>query len=140
MAQENVELIRRLFEATAHRDSATVLSLYDPEAEWDVTRTHGGLMRHDIYRGHEGLRRYFREWDEVFDRPTYEVEELFDVGDDEVVSVVAVRGRGRESGVAVAWAQRAGLWKIRDAKIVSVIWFPNRDEALEAVGLRDGGQ
>ena len=35
MSAENVELVRRLYEAVASRDSETVLSIYHPNVEWD---------------------------------------------------------------------------------------------------------
>src|SRR5918992_184524 len=38
MSRENVEIVRRVYEAAARRDSATVLALYDPEVELDNSR------------------------------------------------------------------------------------------------------
>src|SRR6266540_2459349 len=35
MSEENVEVVRRVFGASAQRDAETVFSLFDPEAEWD---------------------------------------------------------------------------------------------------------
>lgn len=60
-----------------------------------------------------------------------EVQELIDTGE-KMISVVTSRGRGRASGVEIEWPGRAGLWTIRDGKIVHVAWFPTREEALEA--------
>jgi ketosteroid isomerase-like protein len=37
MSRENVEIVRRLYEAINRRDPATVLELYDPEVEADFT-------------------------------------------------------------------------------------------------------
>jgi len=31
----------------------------------------------------------------------------------------------------------AGVWTIHDGKIIRVVWFPTRPEALEAAGLRE---
>jgi ketosteroid isomerase-like protein len=39
MSQENVEIVRRLYEAVAGGDSETVLALYDPDIEVDASRT-----------------------------------------------------------------------------------------------------
>jgi ketosteroid isomerase-like protein len=46
MSEENVELVRRLYEAVAGRDSDTVLSIYHPDLEWDHTHNieMAGLM------------------------------------------------------------------------------------------------
>jgi ketosteroid isomerase-like protein len=38
MSQEDVEVVRRVFEASARRDSDAVLALYDPDVEWDAAR------------------------------------------------------------------------------------------------------
>jgi ketosteroid isomerase-like protein len=62
-----------------------------------------------------------------------DLQELIDAGD-QVVSVVTSRGRGRASGVDVEWPGNAGVWTIRDGKVVQVVWFSTRDEALEAAG------
>ena len=138
MSQQNVEVVRRVYEAAANRDSAGVLSLYDPEVEIDVSRTHRALME-GLYAGaeHEGLRKWSREWHEVWEQVDYDVEELIDAGDNDVICVVTVRGRGRGSGADVEFKLHAGLWTIRKGKIVRVVWFKTRGQALEAAGLQE---
>ena len=136
MSRENVEIIRRVYEAAARGDSRDVLALYDPTVEVDsrrvpLTQMIGG----NILSGHEGLRVFFRERAEALDAAEDTCEELIDAGD-EVVSVVTVRGRGRTSGIGVE-TRMAGVWTIRDGRVVRVVWFPSREEALEAVGLRE---
>ena len=133
MSQANVEIVRRVYEADARRDSTTVLSLYDPEVVWDTTRTSKGIMGGQLYRGHEGMRRFFREWLIAFESTENVPEEFIDAGD-QVVSVVIQRVRGRASG-AVVERPLASVWRIRAGRIVEVTWYPNRGEALEAVGL-----
>src|SRR5918995_271 len=136
MSQENVEIVRRVYEAAAHRDATTVLDLYDPEVELDVSRLQiVGFMGRDLYRGHEGLRSFFHEWHDAWERIEYDYDELIDVGD-QVVSVVTRRGRGRASGADVE-LHVALLWTIRKGKVGGVVWFPTRAEALEAAGLRE---
>jgi ketosteroid isomerase-like protein len=138
MSEENVEIVRRLFELAAQRDSATILSFYDSEVE--VDNTHGPARRlmgsQGIYRGHDGLRAMFREWYEAWADVEGRLEELIDAGD-RVISVQTYRGRGRASGAVVEWTDLAGVWTIRDGKVVRVAWFPTREEALDAVGLSE---
>jgi ketosteroid isomerase-like protein len=64
------------------------------------------------------------------------IEELIDAGDD-VISIVTTRARGRASGVEVEWKDNAGVWTIRDGKVIRVVWLPTRAEALEAAGLSE---
>jgi ketosteroid isomerase-like protein len=135
MSKENVEIVRRVYGATARRDSEAVLALYDPKVEWVTSqdppmRTMFGA---GTYRGHDGLRRFFHEWHEAWDDIANDPEELVDAGDS-VVVVVTDRARGRASGAEVA-RTHASVWTVKRGKIVRVAWFPTRAEAIEAAGL-----
>jgi ketosteroid isomerase-like protein len=136
MSAENVELVRRVYSAVSRRDNATVLALYHPDVEWDFSRSPiGDVTSRDVYRGHAGLRRWWREWGEAWEVIEDSCEDLIDAGD-QVISVVTTRGRGRASGAEVEYHQ-AGVWTIREGKVVHVAWLPSREEALDAVGLRE---
>jgi ketosteroid isomerase-like protein len=136
MSEENVEIVRRVYEAAARRDRATVLACYDPEVEWDVSRSPmARLVGEGVYHGHEGLRRFFRAYHEAWEDIEYEGADLIDA-DEQVVSVDTERARGRASGVETELTQYA-VWTIREGKIVRAAWFGSRDEALEAAGLRE---
>jgi ketosteroid isomerase-like protein len=136
MSQENVEIVRRVYDAAARRDSATVLALYDPEVELDNTRLQivGGAG--GVYHGHEGLRSFFREWHEAWENIEYDFDELIDAGDERVISVVTRHARGRASGAEVERAV-ALVWTLREGKVVRVVWFLTREDALEAAGLQE---
>jgi ketosteroid isomerase-like protein len=137
MAQENVETVQKVFEAVARRDTATVLSLYDPNVEWD--HTHGPIRElmggPTIYHGHDGIRRWSREWYDAWEQVEADVVELIDAGES-VISVVDYRGIGRGSGIKVE-LHLAGVWTIRRGKVIRAAWFATRDEALEAAGLSE---
>jgi ketosteroid isomerase-like protein len=136
MSEENVEIVRRIYEAAASRDAGTVMALYDPQVELDASRigvsnrpAGGG----DVFQGHEGLRSLFREWHEAWGKIEYDYEELIDAGE-QVIAVVTRHARGRASGVEVE-RPFALLWTIREDKVVRVVWYLSREEALEAAGL-----
>jgi ketosteroid isomerase-like protein len=136
MSRENVEIVRRVYDAAARHDAATVVALYDPEVEWDNSRLpEASLLGRRVTRGHEGLRSLFREWYEAWESFEDDCEELIDAGQ-HVISVVTRRGRGRASG-AETTARRGGVWTLREGKIVRVVWFPSPEEALEAAGVRE---
>ncbi len=135
MSQENVEVVRRIWDAADRRDSQTVFSFYDPEVELDVSGFPVVATDANLYRGHDGIRRLFTEWREIWSDAGSNLVELIDAGD-RVVSVYEYRGRGRVSGVAVEEVF-ATVWTIRNGKAVRVAWFVGREEALEAVGLRE---
>jgi ketosteroid isomerase-like protein len=45
MSRENVELVRRLYDAVSRRDDTTVFTLYDPDIEWDDSRITDSVLR-----------------------------------------------------------------------------------------------
>jgi ketosteroid isomerase-like protein len=125
-----------VYDAVARRDFAAVLSLYDPDVEWDFSRSPvAGALGRKVYRGHEGLRRWWREWREAWEKYEDAYDELMDAGE-HVISVTVSRGRGRTSGAELGWRQY-GVWTIQKRKVTRVVWLRTRDEALEAAGLRE---
>jgi ketosteroid isomerase-like protein len=137
MSEENVGIVRRVYEAAARRDSTTVLALYDPDVEVDNTHGPGRAVigGESVFHGHEGLRTFYREWNAAWEKIEEDYEELIDAGD-HVIGVVTSRGRGRASGIDVELTQY-GVWTIREDKIVRMAFFPSREEALEAAGLAE---
>jgi ketosteroid isomerase-like protein len=136
MSEENVEIVRRLFEATARRDGATVAAFYDKDIEYDVSRAAlGSFTAEGVYHGFDGLQQVLREWDEAWDDIEYEPKEMVDAGE-RVASTVQIRGRGRESGIEFD-GQATAVFTFRAGKVIRVAWFSSRDEALEAAGLSE---
>jgi ketosteroid isomerase-like protein len=136
MSQENVEIVRRVYDAAARRDTPAVLALYDSQVELDPSRLQfAGLAGGDggVYHGHEGLRRFFREWHEAWKAIEYSFDELIDAGGEHVISVVTRQARGRASGAEVE-RPFALVWTLRAGKVARVVWFLSRSEALEALG------
>jgi ketosteroid isomerase-like protein len=136
MSEENVEIVRQVYEAAARRDAAAVLACYDPSVEWDVSRSQmARLVGEDLYRGHDGLRQFFRRYHDAWEEVEYGYDELVDAGD-QVLSTDIERARGRTSGADVVLTQYA-VWTIRDGKIIRAAWFSARTDALEAAGLAE---
>ena len=136
MSQENVEIVRRVYDAVARGDAETVLALYDPAIEWDFSQSpFRSLFMHDVYRGRDGLRSFIRErYEEAWESVEDELEELIEAGE-QVISVITSRGRGRASGLEVE-KMHAGLWTVRGGRVVRVEWM-SREKALEAAGLEE---
>ncbi len=134
-----MEVVRRVYEAAGRRDAAAVYELYDAEVELDNSRLEivdAVGAGSDVYRGHDGLRRFFREWHEGWDRVEYDFDELLDAGGDQVITLVTRRGRGRASGAEVE-LQLALVWTLRDGRVIRVQWFPTAEEARGAAGIKD---
>ena len=135
MSAENVEIVRRVWEAVRREDTEAVLALYDEEIEYDFSRSpfrSVGISR-PAYRGHEALRALFRERYDDWERVEDHCQELIEAND-QVISVVTSRGRGRESGIEVE-GTHVGLWSLREGKVIRVRWFGTLDEALAGAGL-----
>lgn len=144
MSRENVEIVRQVLDASDRRDGAAVFAVYDPEIEWDVTDVPEpleGFFPPDffglsgVFRGHEAVRGWFREWFSAWERVDYEHERLIDAGD-QVVHFLGVHLRGRATGIQFELPPYAQVWTLRDGKIVRMKFYWDREEALEAVGLR----
>jgi len=137
MSEQNLEVVRRIYAAAARRDPDAVLAEYDPEVEWDVSRSHmARLVGEGFYRGHDGLRRFFGAYHDAWEEVSYGFDELIDAGDDTVLSVDIERARGRSSGAEVELRQYA-IWTIRNGKVIRAAWFASRADALDAAGLSD---
>ncbi len=138
MSEENVEIVRGVFEAVARHDAASVLAFYDPHV--NVYFSPGTLADRigeaGAFHGHEGLRAFDRELRQAFDDFETNCEELIDAGG-AVISVSRYRARGRRSGLEVESPPQFGVWRIREGKIIRVDWFNARRDALEAAGLTE---
>ena len=134
MSQENVEVVRGVYEAFARRDNAAPFAAYAPDIELDF-RVLGGLDASAVYHGHDGVRAAFRNWLIPFRDFTFQPEEITDCGAHVLVTVYE-HGIGRASG-AVVDRRHYALWTLRGGKVVSLRVFLGRAEALEAAGLQE---
>ena len=133
MSQENVEIVRRVYDALERPDDA-VRALWHPDVEFDVSRDiWGAVVGGGGYHGVDGVRSWMLDLYAAWEKMELKCEELIDAGE-RVISVLSARGRGRASGIELEY-HPAGVWTLRNGEIVRVVWFPTRKEALEAVGL-----
>jgi uncharacterized protein len=127
MSPENVELVRRAYEAFNRRDLSALSTLVDPEVDFRSTV--------ESHRGIEGVADFVRSADDTLDDFTAVPTEIIEAGE-QVVVVVHERGRGKGSGIDVDH-RFAHVWTIRGGRAVAFRAFTDRAEALEAVGLSE---
>jgi ketosteroid isomerase-like protein len=132
MPQENVEIVRRSFEAFQGGDYEAAMAALDPGIEYDLTHFPDG----QIYLGHDGVREAFRIWLGTWEDYRQVLDELIDLGGDEVLAVVREFGRGKGSGIEVE-RPTAGVWTMRDGKAVRIRFYAGKAEALQAAGLSE---
>jgi ketosteroid isomerase-like protein len=133
MSQENVDLVRRVFEAHNRRDWDTVYSFYAPDIVWeDVDGLWGDW---GTARGTEGVRAAWRRWLGALERPVFTADDIRDAGD-EVLVRLRMSGRGRESRVHVEQVI-AMVWTVHRGRVTYVRVYRDRADALAAVGLSE---
>ena len=123
---DNIELVRKSFEAMRAWDVDALLRLYDTEVEY--LPLTGTLVESGGYRGHEGVRAYFAEARELWEVMEPEGDDFRDVGECVVVAGrCRVRGRasGAESHPTCAW-----VIHLRAGTIVSHRTCATHEEAL----------
>jgi ketosteroid isomerase-like protein len=132
-AQQNVELVHRAYDAFNRRDLDAFLEFFDPEVE--LTARFMELEGSPYYRGHDGIREWWRRLLGIFPDFRAELLEVRDFGD-RVIAPVRVRGHGAEGGVPIDET----LWqaiKLRDGRATWWRNFATEAEAVEAAGLRE---
>ena len=133
MSQENVETVRRSFEAVMRRDKAAFLAMCDPEVETVPLRD---FPESAPTRGVEAVWDLFVELQGSWHEGALKPVELIEAGGDKVVAHAYGEMQGEASGATVA----ASVWSVvtfGNRKMLRIDWFAERDEALKAVGLEE---
>jgi ketosteroid isomerase-like protein len=132
MSQENVEIVRRAFEAYNRRDLDAAFRDVAPEIELDWSRSRG--VQAGIYRGIEAGRDFWRNFLEMFDPLIITPDEFIECGE-HVVVPNQTRLWGRD-GIKVE-AHAVAVVTLRSGRIVEWRLYQERAEALKAVGLEE---
>jgi ketosteroid isomerase-like protein len=119
--------VRVSADAFNRRDMPAFLDLIDPDVEWVPLNA---VLEGDVYRGHEGIRRFMVDIDKDIENMQLRVEDVFEVGE-HVVLYAAIVGRGRGSGMdlelGVGWVIR-----VRNGRVDYLRAFPERADAMKA--------
>jgi ketosteroid isomerase-like protein len=133
MSQENVEVLLRGFEAWQGGDPER-LEAWSEEHLDPAFELHT-LYFDRVYMGVQALRDFVADVSETWEDYVLEPQETLDLGEN-VMGVIRMSGRGGGSGVPVTRVI-AMLWTFRGDKLISSRAFGSREQALEAVGLRE---
>jgi ketosteroid isomerase-like protein len=133
MSEENVEIVRRGYEAYNRGDPEGMTADLAPNFEYETTGSIPGVRAR--YEGPEGWIEGVGWLASEFENPRVEIRELIDAGD-QVLALITIQGRGKQSGVETSW-DLWQLWTMRDGKVVHGRGFMRRDEALDAAGLSE---
>jgi ketosteroid isomerase-like protein len=139
MSQENVEIVRSVFETfQAGIERGDPGAAFDTEAlvadtEWMPLPGFAGPA---VYMGREGFIEFMRTWTEDFEDWSIRLERLIDAGNDRVVALLHQSATGKGSGVPVE-LHFALLYELEAGRAVRMRNYVDLAQALEAAGLRD---
>jgi ketosteroid isomerase-like protein len=141
MSDENVELI----EALQPEPDVDLVELFrDEQAYANIEAAIGAIFHDDLEsgfvghhesrnRGRAGFRKTWVEWLEPWESYRSEVERVVGCGDD---VLVLVKDYGRKPGMtAEVRLLGAAVWTVRDGLITRALFYTDREDALNEVGL-----
>jgi ketosteroid isomerase-like protein len=142
MSEENVEIVRSFLKAInafmrGELTSDDFEQLLDPEVEVHGVDPRQGLP--DLAQHVRGIPEKMRIWEQFRSAWTdlvSEPSEVVEGPDDRVLTVVRQSGRGRESGIPIAFHFFL-VFTLRDGKVCKEELFRHRAEAVEAAGLSE---
>ena len=129
MSQENVEIVRKAFEAWNAGDMDAFREFYDPDI---IVRPPEGWPEPGPFVGREAV---MGQWELL--RETWDADEVVPIGEfvdaaDRVVVRQAWRGAGHGPSLNM---EMTNVFMVRNGRIVYQEFFWDHTEALEAAGL-----
>jgi ketosteroid isomerase-like protein len=134
IVEQQVDLVRGLLEAL-NEDWRQALDLFDElstaDLEWRGGASGiGGPEAAAVYRGREGVRRYWMEVEDAWSSLSYEVLEVRPVGDRVVIALLLSHLEGAHSGLE--FKMEVGLvFQMRDGRIAGGCTVLTHAEAEE---------
>ena len=137
MSRENVETARRCLDALNRRDVDGYLACCTDDVELRTAL----VALEGAHEGAEGIRRFFSDIQDAAPDFHLEVERLEAVGPERVLGFERATVSGRSSGVSFEQGIPFGsVWDFAGGKVRRIEVFADREDALEAVGLRAGDE
>ena len=131
MSEENVEVVRRMYQAYRGGNAEGALAYYDPNVVVDASvRMDGG-----IGHGRDELVQIIGGWIDAFDEWNEDIEEIRGLGN-HVLVVSTQRGIAKRTGIEVH-ARYALLYRVKQGTITRLTLFANEAEALGAAEISE---
>jgi ketosteroid isomerase-like protein len=129
MSEDNVEVVRRLFELYASGGIEAVLEVMDEDIV--IVIPPDMSAEPDSYHGHEGARRYFAGFEGMLDDVRYEAHELIPEGE-HVLARANLAGRGASSGLEVG-LESIVVHTVKGGKVTFIQPYTDLESAREAL-------
>ncbi len=124
-------MVKRAVEAINRRDIDRYLAWCTEDVQLVTPVSDVG----GAYDGPDGIRRFFTDIADASPDFKIVIESLEAVGPDQVLGFMRVTGTGRASGIPIE-NTTGNVYDIADGKIQRIRVFFDRNQALEAAGLR----
>jgi ketosteroid isomerase-like protein len=135
MSYENVEIVRRSYEAFNESGLAGASEFWDREIVW---HTDPLVPEPGVYIGFDTVQTYLEGFERAFGAWHIDTRELIDLGGDEVLSVLRVGGRPLgQTDAQTQFLDWTWIVSVRDGKIIDVRSFFDKSKAFEAAGLSE---
>jgi uncharacterized protein len=121
MSSDNVELVRRGYEATRRGDLQTMRDILHPDVKWHAGDPAAAYACHNREQALAVMGRANRG-------PIGELVDVIDAGE----KVVVIIRRAADDGQSTELV--ANLTTFRDGKVVEMVHYPNPDDARAAAG------
>jgi ketosteroid isomerase-like protein len=132
VSQADIETLRAGYEAFNSGGWDWLIELAHPEVE---LKTAARITNPGTYRGGAEIRRFFEDLFEPFEQVVATPQKFFDDGDR---AAVLLQAQLRPRGSSAMVENRIGhLWTFRDGKVLRLEIFPEREKALEAIGMSE---
>jgi ketosteroid isomerase-like protein len=132
MSAQNVGRVIEGYERYNAGERAPELWFWHEDAEYHASSTDPDSA---VHRGIDAIRRQFETWEQAYPDLRVEPLEVKDAGD-HVFTWVRFIGHGATSGVPIDM-ELAHVQTFRDGKVARLTEYPDRTEALAAVGLTE---
>jgi ketosteroid isomerase-like protein len=133
LVEENIQIVRRVFDGFVRRDVEAVIEVMAPDVEFSAPGTQELVEKHVSYEGHDGIREYFQDVAQVWAQLEVFLHEYHEVGEDRILVVGRVRGRG--TGGQIVDRPALWAWKVEGGNIIWGHVFTDRAEAMRSIGL-----
>jgi ketosteroid isomerase-like protein len=133
MSEQNVEIVRRLFDAVGRADVETALRYVRPDGEW-INPAYA--MEPGIRRGLDGVRTALMALRDAFAHLSFDISQMVDL-DDRVLVTGTFSGVGRTSEAAFGPQTFGAVVTLAGGKVRRYEWFLDVEEARETAGLSE---
>jgi ketosteroid isomerase-like protein len=133
VSRADVEIVARVFDAVNAEDLERTIAFTHPDFEVEVPPELSAEP--DVYRGREGMRRYWSSFREAMDEIRFAADRVWDAGDHVVVAMI-VSARGRQTAISVV-QRPVTVWTIRDEQVLRIRVFASLADGLASVGLSE---